>query len=215
MVIFGTGGLAQEVIGYLRHYSPHINIEGVVSRDPKEIGKHFQDVLVVGAENEDGAYWLSSRPEEGVIAIGNPEIRYKIANRIRMNWSTLIFAQDLVLVNNRIHEGVVICPGVRLTSGVEIKPHVFVNLSCTIGHNAVIGEYSVINPQASISGEVQIGPRVLVGTNATILEGRKIGEGAVIGAGAVVTEDVQPHTVVVGVPAKFIKKREESDVEEI
>src|SRR5690606_6090662 len=109
LVIFGTGGLTQEVIGYLRHYSPHINIEGVVSRDPKEIGKHFQDVLVVGAENEDGAYWLSSRPEEGVIAIGNPEIRYKIANRIRMNWSTLIFAQDLVLVNNRIHEGVVIC----------------------------------------------------------------------------------------------------------
>ena len=39
----------------------------------------------------------------------------------------------------------------------------------------------------------------------TILPGVTIGDGAVIAAGAVVNKDVEPNTVVGGVPAKFIK----------
>jgi acetyltransferase-like isoleucine patch superfamily enzyme len=46
-----------------------------------------------------------------------------------------------------------------------------------------------------------------IGTNAIILPGVTLGEGAIVGAGAVVTKDVEPYTVVVGVPAKFLKKR--------
>ena len=40
-----------------------------------------------------------------------------------------------------------------------------------------------------------------------ILPGVTIGEGAVVGAGSVVTKDVEPWSVVVGNPAKFVKKR--------
>jgi len=54
---------------------------------------------------------------------------------------------------------------------------------------------------------VKIGSDVWIGTNATIMSGVSIGDGAVIGAGAVVTKDVPPYTVVIGVPAKVIKKR--------
>lgn len=45
-----------------------------------------------------------------------------------------------------------------------------------------------------------------VGSGAIILDGVHIGQGAVVAAGAVVTEDVPPHTVVGGVPAKIIRK---------
>lgn len=46
-----------------------------------------------------------------------------------------------------------------------------------------------------------------IGINAVILPGVTVGEGSIVGAGAVVTKDVEPYTVVVGVPAKFLKKR--------
>lgn len=52
-----------------------------------------------------------------------------------------------------------------------------------------------------------IGSDVWIGANATIISGVVIGDGAVIAAGAVVTKDVEPFTVVGGVPAKEIRKR--------
>ena len=45
-----------------------------------------------------------------------------------------------------------------------------------------------------------------IGSRAIILPGVTIGEGAYVGAGAVVTKNVKPHTLVGGVPAKFIKE---------
>jgi acetyltransferase-like isoleucine patch superfamily enzyme len=47
---------------------------------------------------------------------------------------------------------------------------------------------------------------VWIGSGAVITDGVRIGKGAVVAAGAVVTQDVQPHTVVGGVPARFIKQ---------
>lgn len=46
-----------------------------------------------------------------------------------------------------------------------------------------------------------------IGVNAVILPGVRIGRGAIVGAGAVVTEDVEPMTVVAGVPARLLRRR--------
>ncbi|WP_165219022.1 DapH/DapD/GlmU-related protein [Affinirhizobium pseudoryzae] len=54
---------------------------------------------------------------------------------------------------------------------------------------------------------VTIGHDVWIGHGVTVLAGVTIGTGAVIGAGAVVSRDVEPYTIVGGVPAKFIKRR--------
>lgn len=59
-----------------------------------------------------------------------------------------------------------------------------------------------------------IGNDVWIGEDVAILEGVTIGDGAIIAAGALVTKDVEPYTVVGGVPAKTIKKRfNDSEIE--
>ena len=55
---------------------------------------------------------------------------------------------------------------------------------------------------------ITIGNDVWIGGHSTILPGVSIGDGAVVAAGAVVTKDVEPNTIVGGVPAKVIKKIE-------
>ena len=57
------------------------------------------------------------------------------------------------------------------------------------------------------SHRVTIGHDVWLGHGVTILPGVTIGNGAVIGAGAVVSRDVEPYTIVGGVPAKVIRRR--------
>ena len=55
---------------------------------------------------------------------------------------------------------------------------------------------------------IHIGKNVWIGANATVLAGVTIGDAVVVAAGAVVKKDVQPNTVVGGVPAKLIKRVE-------
>lgn len=55
--------------------------------------------------------------------------------------------------------------------------------------------------------EVVIGNDVWIGSHVLLMPGVTIGDGAVIAAGSVVTKDVQPYSVVGGVPAKVLKKR--------
>ena len=54
---------------------------------------------------------------------------------------------------------------------------------------------------------VVIGHDVWIGHGATILPGVRVGNGAVIGAGAVVSKNVEPYTIVGGVPSKDIRRR--------
>ncbi|WP_415381340.1 DapH/DapD/GlmU-related protein [Halosimplex sp. TS25] len=54
---------------------------------------------------------------------------------------------------------------------------------------------------------VTVGRDVWIGHGATVLPGVEIGNGAVVGAGAVVADDVEPYTVVAGVPAEPVRRR--------
>ena len=56
-------------------------------------------------------------------------------------------------------------------------------------------------------GDTVIGNDVWIGQNAVILPGVHIGDGAIIGANSVVGSDVAPYTIVVGNPAKVLRKR--------
>ena len=68
-----------------------------------------------------------------------------------------------------------------------------------------------MNPPAMVDlpmkGDTIIGNDVWIGQNAVILPGVHVGDGAIIGANSVVGSDVAPYTIVVGNPAKELRKR--------
>jgi len=68
-------------------------------------------------------------------------------------------------------------------------------------HDLSKDDFSAITAPVEIDDYVFIGPRV------TIMPGVKIGKGAVVAGGAVVIKDVDPFTIVGGVPAKPIGER--------
>ena len=107
-----------------------------------------------------------------------------------------------------------------------VGERVFINMGCKfqdqggitidegalIGHNVVLATLNHMldpNLRAGMTyAPIHIGKNVWIGANATVLAGVTIGDGAVIAAGAVVTKNVEPNTIVGGVPAKVIKKIE-------
>lgn len=83
-------------------------------------------------------------------------------------------------------------PGVPMTVGAEV----------TVGHRCIL------------HGE-SIGDRCLIGMGAILLAGSAVGEGSIIGAGAVVKEGfvVPPRSLVVGVPARVVRRVGEEEYE--
>jgi acetyltransferase-like isoleucine patch superfamily enzyme len=56
-------------------------------------------------------------------------------------------------------------------------------------------------------GDIHVGNDVWIGRAATVMSGVTIGDGAVVGANAVVTQDVRAYAIVVGNPAREVKRR--------
>jgi len=105
-------------------------------------------------------------------------------------------------------------------SGIGIKSHISSNV--TIGNNVMMGpeviiytcnhEFGRTDIPMIQQGNQAIKPVIIeddvwIGARVIILPGVKIGMGSIIGAGSVVTKNIEPYSIVGGVPAKLIKKR--------
>ena len=66
-----------------------------------------------------------------------------------------------------------------------------------------------------LKGDTVIGNDVWIGQNAVILPGVHIGDGAIIGANSVVGGNVAPYTIVIGNPARVLRKRFDEELIEI
>jgi carbonic anhydrase/acetyltransferase-like protein (isoleucine patch superfamily) len=118
----------------------------------------------------------------------------------------------------------------------EVMGDVSLGKGCSIWHTAVvradvekiiIGNYSNIQDGAILHGDrnqitiiedyVTVGHRAvihsahikkgcLIGIGAIVLNGVTIGEGSIIGAGCVVTKDVEPHSLMIGIPSRKVRE---------
>lgn len=104
-------------------------------------------------------------------------------------------------------------PGLLLVHGWGLV----VNKDCKIGSNVtlfngvVLGRKDTITEDGRTSAYPVVENDVWIGAHAVIL-GVRVGEGAIVGPGSIVTKDVPPHCVVVGNPAKIIRRDAYPDV---
>ncbi|QNQ82060.1 2,3,4,5-tetrahydropyridine-2,6-dicarboxylate N-acetyltransferase [Lactobacillus sp. PV037] len=113
-----------------------------------------------------------------------------------------------------IGKNAVIMMGAIINIGAEIGEGSMIDMGAVLGGRAIVGKNSHIGAGAVLAGVIEpasakpvvVEDDVLIGANAVVIEGVHIGKGAVVAAGAIVTKDVEPYTVVAGVPARFIKK---------
>jgi acetyltransferase-like isoleucine patch superfamily enzyme len=123
--------------------------------------------------------------------------------------------------NTKIGAFVEIQKNALIGSNCKISSHTFICEGVTIEDDVFIGHgVMFINdtyPRATTDGRLQteadwkvepttVKKGVSIGSNSTILANVTIGENAIVGAGSVVTKDVPADTIVVGNPARVVRK---------
>lgn len=146
------------------------------------------DVVFQNVEVSVGIYSSSNTPIQ--IFTPYPGIKYKISigsyTQIGKNLCIIVSRQHTPeLVSNHMHS--------LLLNGIENE------------FRSNDGLYR--NYYFETYGDVEIGNDVWIGNDVSIRGGVKIGDGAVVGAGSLVLKNVEPYSVVAGIPAKKIKTR--------
>ncbi len=131
-------------------------------------------------------------------------------------------------------------PTFHCLNGNELSPdlvtgaHTYVGRRCWICPRVTIGRYVMFASEVVVlggdhrfdipgmpmmfSGRPELPPTVIeddvwVGYRAVIMAGVRIGRGSIVAAHAVVTKDVEPYSIVGGVPAKVVGRRFATDAE--
>jgi acetyltransferase-like isoleucine patch superfamily enzyme len=126
--------------------------------------------------------------------------------------------------NSKVGTFVEIQKGAKIGKNCKISSHTFICEGVTIEDNVFVGHnVTFINdpyPRATAEhGSLQteddwnciptlVKKGASIGSGATLLPGITIGEKAIVGAGSLVTKDIPPDTIVIGNPARVIRKIE-------
>ena len=184
-------------------------------------GKVIADILKLSAERNI-IFWDDNAsvvipgyivlPRQGssedhiILAIGNNFTRKKIAESSSYTYGKAIHPTAIAANDIEIGQGTVLMAAAVINPGSQIGKHCIINTAAVIDHDVIIEDYVHISPNATLAGNVKVKEGAWIGAGATIIQGITIGSWAVIGAGTVVIEDVPDYTVVVGNPARVIKK---------
>lgn len=199
--LIGTGGLAREVLGWLKAEKSTIlnNFKGFITTDSNN------DVEVLGYpvyrlnDIKKGFYFIPT--------IGNPKTRIAVINDlINLGGLPYSFISNDVLIglNVSIGNGCIINPRSTISSDVIIGDYVLINCNTGIGHDCKIANNVTFLGASAINGDVVVEENCTIGSGVVVYPGKNIGEGATVGIGSVVIRNVKPNKTVIGNPAKEI-----------
>ena len=163
-----------------------------------------------------------------------PDKPVHIGDNTVIGANTVIYNDVKIGANCLIVDGVYIREGVTIGDGCIVGIGCKIGARTSVGDGTRIMDLSNIASDAYLANNVFIGPGVMmgndnsmgrnsneigrkhkgprvkewatVGMNATVLPGRSVGRNSIVGAGSVVTKAVGNDILVMGVPARFVRK---------
>jgi acetyltransferase-like isoleucine patch superfamily enzyme len=187
-----------------------------------------------GAEIFPGAY-LGKEPK-GAGALARPlafERRVHIGAGSSVGPHAVIFYDVEIGANTLVGDGASIREQCRIGSKCVIGRYVTVHYNTTIGDRTKVMDLTHVTGNCKVGSDVfvslhvamvndnaigregyseahvrgpTIGDGAAIGAGAILAAGVTVGQGAVVGAGSLVTGDVSPMTMVVGMPARMIRR---------
>lgn len=205
LILIGYGGHAKSIVDCITKQNKYaiIGYTDIVKRDT--------DFKYLGTDDVLGRYYETGVKNAFICMgyLGGLDPRrniYHNLKKIGYALPTIIDQSAIVACDVKIQEGCFIGKGAIINTSVQMEKMVTVNSGSIIEHECKVGMFSHISVGAVLGGQVIIDDSSFIGANATLIQGVKVGTNSIIGAGSVVIENVESNSVVVGNPAKEIRK---------
>lgn len=197
MYLYGAGGHAKVVIEILEVSGRKIS--GLIDIDPA-IHQLLDYPVFLGFPSDP-------IDNECIISIGNNVVRKRLANELKVRFSTAMHPSAVLSSRCLVGKGTVVMAGVCVNSGAIVGDHSILNTRCSVDHDCILGNFVHLSPQVALAGNVQIGEGSHIGIGACIIQGVRIGKWCTVGAGAVIINDVPDFATVVGNPGRIVRIR--------
>lgn len=201
VAVIGAGDHGRVVASVLR--AAGVAIAGHYDDDPTKWGAILGGAKVIGPIDD------TPRRAPAIIAIGDNRVRQQLAERLDLEWITVVHPFSWLCPDVRLGPGTVVCAGALIQVGAQIGAHVILNNRAGVGHDCRVGDYAHISV-AHLGGGASAGVGTLIGMGSVVLPRVTVGDWAIVGAGATVTSDVRSRATVVGSPAREMTPRRRS-----
>jgi len=146
---------------------------------------------------------------ELIIARGEPSIRkniYDLVKKAGVRLATLIDGSAIISPDAKLGDGVIALAKCIVSHSATVGDNTALDNNTLIGHDVRIAEHCLVSPSANIAGNCTIGNCSYIGMGSLIKQGTKIGNNVIVSMGSVVHGDIEDGMIVVGNPARPVRK---------